>query len=224
MDSTDSPLVQCVAAFDLAAVDLEEESFGEAAEMVESAVEAVLDCTALEETESDALTNGINVLSQDVTVDGDLSVHPLRRRPLAHPLPTNPTAVDVYLEYYHREREFICNIYYRVHNPVSGTELEARAPEGPRKMYGFRPLLQMGRAASKRTFSISAPQVRALHRVLFGEATMMRLLFASVGIEFHVGASPKDDKVESESCEARWVGLEEGARWLGKNIRGVAEC
>jgi hypothetical protein len=148
--------------------------------------------------------------------------------------------VDVYLEYYHREREFICNIYYRVHNPVSGTELEARAPEGPRKMYGFRPLLQMGRAASKRTFSITAPQVRALHRVLFGDATvdkkkpalasrisareMMRLLLASVGIEFHVGASPKDDKVESESYEARWVGLEEGARWLGKNIRGVAEC
>jgi hypothetical protein len=92
MDSTDdSPLVQCVAEFDLvnpqpseawraylaqrqAAVDLEEESFGEAAEMVESAVEAVLDCISLEGTESDALTNGINVLSQDVTVDGDLSV------------------------------------------------------------------------------------------------------------------------------------------------------
>lgn len=166
--------------------------------------------------------------------------------------PTNPAAVDVYIEYHYRTRyssvEFFCNLYYRVHNPVAGPELDLSTPEGRRKMHRFRPLVQMGladmppgrrwHAVNERTFGISASQARTLHRVLFGTATKkglagkisvretLRLLFASVGITLHVAEQTKgdDDRDKIEGGELGWEGIEDSARWLGRNIRSVADC
>lgn len=143
----------------------------------------------------------------------------------------------MFLTYHHRTRyssvEFHCEVYYRVHDVLTGSELDVREPEGPRKMYGFRPLLNIGLGANKRTFNISASQARTLHRVLFGNnlglankvgvREMMRLLLASVGIALAMGTNPKNDKIETQ--EIGWEGLEDlDARWLGQNIRRVAGC
>jgi hypothetical protein len=136
--------------------------------------------------------------------------------------PTNPAAVDVYLEYHYRTRyssvEFFCNIYYRVQSSITDSKLKFSTPQGSRKMNGFHPLLQMGladmppgrrwRAIEERTFGISASQARVLHRVLFGESSsseptalaekvsmreMLRLMLASVGISFYAASDPDDE-------------------------------
>ncbi|KAJ6614237.1 hypothetical protein B0H10DRAFT_2436103 [Mycena sp. CBHHK59/15] len=220
-------------------------------EMSDSAVDDVLGCTDLDDAESKTIHDGIFLLSEDVEDDGDMNIRSAEVLSRIYS-PTNPAAVDVYIEYHHRTRyssvEFFCNMYFRVHNPVAGAQLDLSTPEGRRKMHRFRPLLQMGladmppgprwRAVNERTFSISASQARTLHRVLFGKASkkglankisvreMLRLLLASVGIALYVATDPKDegdlDKVESgDMC---WEGIEGSARWLGRNIRSVADC
>lgn len=55
--------------------------------------------------------------------------------------PTNPAAVDVYLEYHYRMRyesvEFFCNVYYRAQPSVTETKLTLSTPRGPSKMNGW---------------------------------------------------------------------------------------
>ncbi|KAJ7670732.1 hypothetical protein DFH06DRAFT_1125025 [Mycena polygramma] len=199
-------------------------------------VAIVLDGIVLQEEEEDAIRTGTYIVSQNVVEDGDTSIRSADVLSRIYS-PTNPAAVDVYIEYHHRTRyssvEFICNIYYRAHNPLSGVELDTREPEGTRKMHGFRPLLLM--AGKKRTFNISAAQVRTLHRVLFGKASaknptlankigardMLRLLLASVGISLSLPTNARGDRVE-RGQEMEWAGLEDDGRWLGKNIRRLA--
>ncbi|KAJ7191963.1 hypothetical protein GGX14DRAFT_480800 [Mycena pura] len=136
--------------------------------------------------------------------------------------PTNPAAVDVYLEYHYRTRytsvEFFCNVYYRAQPTITDSELTLKTPHGPRKMNGFRSLFQMGladvppgrrwRAIEERTFDLSQSQASALHRTLFGAASgperaglaqsisvreMIELLLASVGISFYTAFNPDDE-------------------------------
>ncbi|KAJ7670718.1 hypothetical protein DFH06DRAFT_1125013 [Mycena polygramma] len=99
--------------------------------------------------------------------------------------PTNPAAVDVYLEYHYRTRyesvEFMCNVFYRAHPLIKDRKLDLSTPRTPMRMNGFRTLFRMGlkdvppgrrwRAIDKRMFALTAPQARTLHRVLFGEAS-----------------------------------------------------
>ncbi|KAJ7677193.1 hypothetical protein B0H17DRAFT_1207241 [Mycena rosella] len=124
--------------------------------------------------------------------------------------PTNPAAVDVYMEYHHRTRyssvEFFYNMYYRVQNPVADVDLDLHWTRGHTSR---APLARDQRShvqPNNRTFNLSASQVRSLHRVLFGKASrkglankvsvreMLRLLFASVGIAVYVATNPKDDE------------------------------
>ncbi|KAF7351866.1 hypothetical protein MVEN_01148100 [Mycena venus] len=170
---------------------------------------------------------------------------------------TNPAAIDVFLEYHYRTRyssvEFYCNIYYRAHPSITDPELVLSTPQGPRKMNGFRSLLEMGladmppgrrwRAIEERTFDLSQAQARTLHRILFGEAAdsdaesaglggqidvreMIELLLASVGISFYVAFDPDDEEdVDAFTMgELRWEGIEGSERWLGQHIRSVAGC
>ncbi|KAJ6599767.1 hypothetical protein DFH09DRAFT_1128759 [Mycena vulgaris] len=220
---------------------------------IETAVEDVLACTDLDDAEP-ALHDCIVPLSADLGDDGwgNVSNADVLSRIYS---PTNPAAVDVYLEYHYRTRyssvEFHCNVFYRVHASITDANLNITMPSGPRKMNGFRPLLQMGladmppgkrwRAIDERTFDISEAQARTMHRVLFGEASdsepsalagkisvreMLRLLLASVGIAFYA-ASDLDDETDEddfEMGELRWEGIEGAERWLGRNIRRVAGC
>ncbi|KAJ7148067.1 hypothetical protein C8R43DRAFT_1236964 [Mycena crocata] len=222
-------------------------------EMVDSAVGDVLACTDLDETEWKIVQDGIFILTEDMQDDGDMNIRTAEVLSRIYS-PTTPAAVDVCITYHHRTRyssvEFYCNIYYRTHNPVAGTELDVHTPEGRRKMHGFRLLLEMGladappgrhrRPINERKFNISASQARTLHRVLFGKPTkkapglaakvsvreMLCLLLASVGVSLHVAsAADKDDRDKIESSgELTWEGMEDSARWLGRNIRRVAEC
>ncbi|KAF7324370.1 hypothetical protein MVEN_02646600 [Mycena venus] len=142
--------------------------------------------------------------------------------------PTNPAAVDVYLEYHYRTRyhsvEFFCNVYYCAQPSITETKLTLSTPRGP------------------------SAQARSLHRMLFGEASasgsesdsttglglaekisvreMIELFLASVGISFYTAFDPDDeDDVDSFKMGGlRWEGLDGSARWLGRNIRSVSGC
>jgi hypothetical protein len=160
----------------------------------------------------------------------------------------------VYLEYHYRTRyssvEFFCNVYYRLQSSIMDSKLKLSTPQGPRKMNGFHPLLQMGladmppgrrwRAIEERTFDISASQVRVLHCMLFGESSssestalaekismreMLRLMLASVGISFYASSDP-DDEGDADAFtmgKLRWEGIERSQRWIGRNIRDFSD-
>ncbi|KAJ7443182.1 hypothetical protein B0H11DRAFT_469184 [Mycena galericulata] len=196
--------------------------------MMDFAVDQVLVSTKLEDAVYDVIRDAIFVLYHRVQDDGDLNV---RSASVLSRIfsPTNPTAIDVYLDYHHRTRtssvEYSCSIYFRVHDPVSGTRLARSTPDGRRKMHGFRPLLQMGlkdmppgprwRAVEQRKFNVSAAQARTLHRVLFGSAGLvekisvketMLLLLASVGIALHVAESTRSDSDRLMPDDLHWDG------------------
>ncbi|KAJ7484158.1 hypothetical protein FB451DRAFT_1435247 [Mycena latifolia] len=221
--------------------------------MVDSAVGNVLASTDLEDAESKAVRDAIFVLGETGVedVDGDKCIYSAKVLSRIY-FPMNPAAVDVCIEYYYRTRhqsvDFYCDVYYRVHNPVAGTELDLSWPEGLDKMHGFHPLAEMGLAdmppgprwhgIKEHTFGISAAQARRLHRALFGTVSKkglagkisvretLRLLFASVGVALYVATDPEDeddcDKVKHGAL--KWEGIEPNARWLGCNIRRVADC
>ncbi|KAJ7811881.1 hypothetical protein B0H14DRAFT_3479296 [Mycena olivaceomarginata] len=146
---------------------------------IEKAVDRVLDCLGLGDGEP-AVHDCIVPLSADLPKPPQVASAELLSRIYS---PTNPAAVDVYLEYHYRTRyqsvEFFCNVYYRAHPSITETKLTLSTPSGPRKMNGFRPLLEMGladvppgrrwRPIEERTFDLSQAQARALHRTLFGE-------------------------------------------------------
>ncbi|KAF7368237.1 hypothetical protein MVEN_00143800 [Mycena venus] len=152
-------------------------------EMIEKAVDRVLDCVELG-GEQPSVHDCIVPLSADLADDGwgNVASAELLSRVYS---PTNPAAVDVYLEYHYRTRyhsvEFFCNVYYCAQPSITETKLTLSTPRGPSKMNGFRPLLQMGladmppgrrwRAIEERTFDLSQAQARSLHRMLFGEAS-----------------------------------------------------
>ncbi|KAF7358601.1 hypothetical protein MSAN_01198700 [Mycena sanguinolenta] len=147
-------------------------------EKIEEAVDRVLDCLELDEAQP-SLHDCIVPLLADLADDGWGN---LLSRIYS---PTNPAAVDVYLEYHYRTRyqsvEFFCNVYYRPQPSITETKLTLSTPRSPTKLNGFRPLLQMGladmppgkrwRAIEERTFDLSEAQARSLHRILFGEAS-----------------------------------------------------
>ncbi|KAJ7487230.1 hypothetical protein B0H11DRAFT_2014891 [Mycena galericulata] len=196
-------------------------------EKIEEAIDDVVSCIALGDA-APALHDCIVPLSADLADDGwgNVSSAEILSRIYS---PTNPAAIDVSLEYHYRTRyssvEFYCNIYYRVHPSITERKLVLSTPQGPRKMNGFRPLLEMGladmppgrrwRAIEERAFNLSQAQARTLHRILFGEAAMadsdaapaglggkidvremMELLLASVGISFYAAIDPDDEEDE----------------------------
>ncbi|KAJ7677187.1 hypothetical protein B0H17DRAFT_1207236 [Mycena rosella] len=188
---------------------------------IEAAVDDVLACTDLDDAE-DAVHDCIVPLSPELIDDGwgNVSGADVLSRIYS---PTNPAAVDVYLEYHYRTRyssvEFHYNVYYRVHASIANAQLSLTTPRGPRKMNGFRPFMQMGLAdvpAGKRWRAIEERTVRET----------LRLVLASVGISFSAASDPEDEDDEDafEMGQLRWEGLEGSERWLGRNIRRVAGC
>ncbi|KAJ7246777.1 hypothetical protein B0H12DRAFT_1125738 [Mycena haematopus] len=152
-------------------------------EEIENAMDRVLDGLELGDQEP-SVHDCIVPLSADLQDDGwgNVSSAEILSRIYS---PTNPAAVDVYLEYHYRTRyesvEFFCNVYYRAQPTITEAKLTLSTPDGPRKMKGFRPLFEMGladippgrrwRAIDERTFHLSQGQARSLHRMLFGEAS-----------------------------------------------------
>ncbi|KAJ7148084.1 hypothetical protein C8R43DRAFT_1009410 [Mycena crocata] len=232
-----------------------DEEYYSQSEAVHSAVQDVLKCTGLSKAERKVIQNGILLLCDGVEGDSDSRVRSANVLSRIYS-PTTPTAVDVFIDYWYRTRqygvEFKCDLYYRVHNPVESTNIDvSNTPKGRDQMYRFRPLVQLNLAemplgprwcAIKEGTFLSASEARMLHRVLFGTPTetspgladkvsmreMLRLLFASVGIAVYVAsdaANEKDcDRATGGSSELRWEGIEGYARWLGRNIRKVADC
>ncbi|KAF7348722.1 hypothetical protein MVEN_01391100 [Mycena venus] len=202
-------------------------------EMVDFAVDNLLDSLKLEDQKEKVLQDGIYILSQDVIVGGDMTVRSAEVLSRIYS-PNNPSAVDVYLSYYDRTRdssvEFHCDIYYLMHDTFTGMEFIVREPEGPGKMHGFQPLLHIDLLPQKHEFNITKSQTQALFMVLFANESirrcmippdaMMRLMLASVGIAMSMGRGPENDSFESD--EIRWDGLEDNAHWLGKNVRRVS--
>ncbi|KAJ7155034.1 hypothetical protein C8R46DRAFT_1116869 [Mycena filopes] len=150
-------------------------------EKIEDAVGDVLASTDLDD-ELDSIHDCIVPLSVGLQDDGwgNVSSAEVFSRIYS---PTNPAAVDVYLEYHYRTRyesvEFYCNIYYRVDATVADAEVNFTTPDGPRRMHGFHSLLEMGladmppgrrwRAIDERTFHISKSKAQTLHSMLFGD-------------------------------------------------------
>ncbi|KAF8062499.1 hypothetical protein FPV67DRAFT_1508787 [Lyophyllum atratum] len=103
--------------------------------------------------------------------------------------PTCPSAVDIYLEYYHQydlseqdpSVEFCCDVYYREHREVS-KDLDQSIHEEALKPNGFIPMLQMsladiasgtrGRVITQGNFSVSSAEVASLHGLLFGQPSI----------------------------------------------------
>ncbi|KAJ6469250.1 hypothetical protein C8R45DRAFT_1218407 [Mycena sanguinolenta] len=213
-------------------------------EMVDSAVNDVLGSTTLAEHESSTLQDGIYILTHAVQDSGDASVRATGSAAQKFSLASTPQPIPLRSmctsRIHHRVRyssiEFHCNIYYRAYATLTGTELDLSEPDDPRKMHGWRPILGMGLRDNDRKVNISAAQARTVHRMLFGGGSgtsalasrtsvreTLRLLLASVGISLHVGTTASNHRVESHELE--WEMLEDkNARWLGQNIRRVAEC
>ncbi|KAJ7148071.1 hypothetical protein C8R43DRAFT_1129224 [Mycena crocata] len=203
---------------------------------VDSAVRDVLECTSLDDSERKVVRDGIFLLRDGVERDEDNHV------PSADVMsriysPTTPTAVDVYMDYWHKARqygvEFTWNVYYRVHNPVERPDIDVSdRPDETEEMFGFRPVAEMDledvpkdrhwRVITKGKF-IPISEARMIHSVLFGVPTeaspglaakvsmreMLWLLFASVGIALHVASDPTNKK----DREAVDTGTE--VRWVG---------
>ncbi|KAJ6481330.1 hypothetical protein C8R47DRAFT_1135412 [Mycena vitilis] len=152
-------------------------------EMIEHAVDELLDIIDLDGAEP-CIHDCVVPLFLDIADDGwgNVASAAILSRIYS---PTNPGAVDVYLEYHYRTRyesvEFMCNVFYRAHPLIEDRKLDLNMPRMPARMNGFRSLFRMGlkdvrpgrrwRAIDKRMFDLTTPQARMLHRVLFGEAS-----------------------------------------------------
>ncbi|KAJ7636668.1 hypothetical protein FB45DRAFT_1001677 [Roridomyces roridus] len=150
-------------------------------DMIEAAVDSVLERSDLEDEAADVVYDCVVPLSVEVEDSGWGNVQSASILTRIYS-PTRPAAVDVYLDYHHRTRyssvEFFCNVYYRIQRTVSTTKLDAREPRGPRKMNGFRMLFELGladlppgnswKAVDEREFGIKERDVCVIHELLFG--------------------------------------------------------
>ncbi|KAJ7636681.1 hypothetical protein FB45DRAFT_742873, partial [Roridomyces roridus] len=235
----------------LTSLEEQDEGDDEPYKVIKLAVDKVLERTGFDADAAQAIRDCIVPIGPDVVDDGGCAVREATIFTRIYS-PTNPAAIDVYLDYWYRARwtyvEFFCTVFYRLHRVICTDKLDSFTPQGPADMNGFRVFFELGladvspgrkwRAIDKRKFGIDEADARVIHEVLFGQPEgdsapagmisvkeTLSLLLASVGVSFGAAVDPKDaDDRDTFSMEPlRCDGLSaNSARWLGKNIRRVS--